>query len=685
MFKGLTKQQKVAKARKLWTDARDSDSLFQREADEDFGFYDGTLQWTAIEKQILYEERRPAYTFNLMKGSVDLVLGMNEDIKVRYIATPTERTDGFLAEVLNDVAEHVEDKGNFEEEEDEAFESCTIAGRGYNAIDFVPNPNRIGHINIRLTNIIQSEVKIDPASRKKNLSDSMYISWDKWLNIADFQVRYPKFATDAEDILETGTISPIPLGPLDVQPPFEADVELDTELSDYGRPLNVNFYDRHKRMIRVVHIEYWEPYDRYYGFNPQSGQIEEFEKKHLKRLREIFGPKFEFVTIKDKKVKWIQVTGDRLLFDDDSPLTYPGFSISNCFAYRDVSGKTQNNFGVVRLIKDPQREVNKRWSQTTNLLNNQVQPGVYAEVGAFVDDQQAEQSMKEPGGVTYVQEGAIGSKKFQEKKVPTFPDAPLRLEEFAQAMIRRISGINPDLLGMDRGRQEPGVVVRLRQQQGMILLKPLFKASRQLKKANFEKMLSIIMEYMPDDQILSILGQNDRYQIVGDVIFDRDNPDLQANVRDVRNLKFDIKSEEIPGNRSSRMLELAVYLEMQTGGFPVDPRVVIDKLDLPQSEKNAWMQYIAQQAEMAKLEKERAFQLEMAKITGKAELDNKRIDSDTAVKVGKLNASIEKDQGNLSIAEKRLIIDERGDTLDFIADMAKVNQNGNGRPAAQAQ
>ena len=69
------------------------------------------------------------------------------------------------------------------------------------------------------------------------------------------------------------------------------------------------------------------------------------------------------------------------------------------------------------------------------------------------------------------------------------------------------------------------------------------------------------------------------------------------------------------------------------------------------------------------------------KLQSKVETDNKRIDTDTLLKVEKLGAQKEKDENNFSLAQQRLILDSRGDTLDFIADMAKV-KSGNRQLAA---
>ena len=189
-FGSLTKQKKLEKAKEFFTRAVDADIKWQTEAKKDFDFRDGE-QWSAEEKQILEDELRPVLTFNLTKSSIDLIMGMNEDNKTRHRASPTEPTDGFLAEVLNDVADWVAETNEFEGEEDAALESAAICGRGYVAIDFVPDPKRFGEIEMTEVEVSVHEVHVDPAARRKDLGDASYICWDKWMPMADFNMRYP--------------------------------------------------------------------------------------------------------------------------------------------------------------------------------------------------------------------------------------------------------------------------------------------------------------------------------------------------------------------------------------------------------------------------------------------------------------------------------------------------------------
>jgi hypothetical protein len=678
MFERMNKENKLKHAKDMFQRAISADQKFQSEAKDDFAFRDGN-QWTAEERRILEEELRPVLTFNLTKSSVDLVMGMNEDNRIIHRASPVETTDAYLAEVLDDISDWVRETGEFEDEQDSALESATICGRGWVAIDFFPDTDRFGEIKIDMIDVPVYEVHFDPGSRRPNLEDAGALYWDRWLNVEDFKMRYPKVKGKAlQDVIDESKKWGIAEGtsPQQVQAAFDIPVSIDTDDSDYNIPMDFNFYNNSKNMIRVVHMEYWETYERFYGFNPETGKFEEFDGKNLKVIKqdylETYNEEFTYETITDKRVKWLQFTGNRILYDDLSPMPFKGFSLVPMFAFRDVSKRTSNNFGLVRLMKDPQKEINKRWSQALNMLNQQVQPGVYAETEAFVDDTQARMSMKESGSITYVQGGALQSGRIKERTVPTFPNAPMQMEQFSQDIMKKITGINPDLLGQDRGRQEPGVVVRLRQQQGITLLKPLFKSYNRMKKALYKRQLAIIMEYMPDDQIFRILGQGERYEITPEGIIVDKATNMQASIRDVRNLDYNIIAEESPGNMTKRMMELSIYTELMQAGLPVDPKTVIEKLELSATEKARWLQYIEQQMQQQSEQQQTVMQAEMQFKDREIKVDEQKNMLDFVLGMAKINATEEKDKGKLVAEFAALDMQQRQSIAQFLVDMTQV-------------
>jgi hypothetical protein len=682
--KKISKHLMLKRALELARSAADGSRDWQRMAQEDFLFRDGE-QWPAGEKQQLEDDRRPVLTFNVTKSSIDLVRGLNDDSKVRYRATPVEGSDELLVEIINKLIYWSYEANDWDKAEDDAFETAAICGRGWVGIDFGPNPKQYGEIVIDQSDVSIREVHIDPASRRKNLKDASYICWEKWYTPEDYRSKHPKSKIDPDDLFDLGYI-PFEVG-VEAQALSDPEPELEYDDSDYDKELDDEYYDRNKRMLRVIHMEYWKNVDREWVQDPKTREWTELSDSGFASKKdwemwfnatfpEVTRSSDHYVKIVDKEIWWLQFAGHEILYNGKAPIPYDGFSLVPCIAYTDLSHRTANHYGIVRLMKDAQREINKRWSQTLNLINNQVQPGLYAETDAFVDQDQAEDAIKTPGSVAYLEPGALNKGKIKERTVPAFPNATFNMEEQAQVMLRRITGINPDLLGQDRGRQEPGVVVKMRQQQGLVILRPLFNAFKHMKRELFKRQAAIILKWMPVRQMKLILGK-DSYIFTqnekGDTLVMNHDKTRAANLSDIRNVKYNIDLEETSDSMTQRMFELAAMTEMQTAGIPADPSVMISKMDLPVSEKDRWIQFVQQQQKAAA----NAAQFEMSHKANDQKLKHERemlkIMLDYKSKTAKTNAQIAKDTVKLKQEMEAIGIEGTDVLLDFVAKMAAID------------
>ncbi|MCP4569466.1 MAG: hypothetical protein GY841_17965 [FCB group bacterium] len=654
-----------------WFEAAiEHDSDWQNEAYEDFKFKaGGTGQWSSEEIKRLESENRTHYTFNLCKPLVGLIMGVNAQNRVTMDPQPVEKQDQFLCDVLNEAARFVDERTSADTEEDEAFEDSTTCGRGFLQIDIEADPRRPTEIRIVESALNVQNVHMDPLGTRDDLGDHRYIFHEKWYSKEDFKVRYPKYAKEVESLLRTGTIAatrPHSENPSDI---FEAANWSDTE--DYEREISTTFYDRAKELIRVIRCEYWKAFERYYYINPQTDQPEEFDPKHLQEVQmfyqAVYNEEFQFTKVWDKKVKWCHFVGHRIILNGDNPIPYRGFSIVPVFAYKDKSDGV-THYGVIRDVKDPQREVNRRWNQTLHLLMHQEQ-GLAAEVDAFLNKKQAEKTWNDPTKITWLRKGALAQGKIKEKPGVIVSNGLMMLEERGQDIMKKISGINPDLLGDDRGRQEPGVVIRLRQQQGMTLLEKLFKNFHTSRKEMYKRKLAIIMQYMPDPQLMRILGSTDTYEIQDGIIINK-KTGHQAELRDVRNLEYNTSVQEAKGNMSKQMFELNIFMEMMKTGMPVDPKAVIEKLNLSATEKANWIEYVEgkeQQSSMVGQLEQQIQQMELQiksmKIQTNAEIDKQRLAQE---------AQRDQTESQLRLADIGRKAEK--DDKDFVAKISDLNR-----------
>jgi hypothetical protein len=587
-----------------------ADMNFQKESTEDFQFEAGK-QWKATVILEMKGDGREPITFNLVKVFVDLIMGIKEQNDIIIKATPTEKNDAFLCEVLNKLKDKVEAMFGAETEIRRSFHSMVVCGRGWMGLDIRLDPANPLEIKIVIEMIPYDQLRRDPAGKRNDLRDASWIVWDKWLTVEEFSAAFPKKESKIEDLLTGSDVSDSIS-----DDPYAEDGILTSgpHGSDHERPLSGGA-DIYQDRIRVHHMEYRENYDRFYGWNPITGATEEFEKVKLKKLKDRI-PEFEYITVKDSKIKWLQWSGDEELYYGDSKNKgqMDGFSVVGCFGYEEtLEGGRVDHYGVIRPLKDPQRDINKRDAQTRHLLMKQGQGGERVEIDGPLSIEQYEESKHDPGSTTWMRPGALAEGKVQEKGMPDYPVASEQILQTRVELLKFISGINPDLLGVQGRGQEPGVVVRLRQQQGLTILNPILTAYRDFRIQFTSKIFHIILAHMPDSQIQRILGSDDKFQIQDGVIRDAEKG-FEAPIRDIKNLKYNVDYEESPANLTRTMYELAIYMDAKKAGFYVPEEVIIEKSGLPITEKQKWLESLQKfqqnQMQMAQLQ----IQLEQSKV-----------------------------------------------------------------------
>jgi hypothetical protein len=671
-FDKLSKADKLHKARNGFANAVALDRSFQKSALLAYKFYSGD-HYTSEERHILQEQGRPDLTANMIQPTVELIKGVNEQNKIEVKAQATEPNDGFLADIINDCKDKVYEIEDIEMKEDDAFENFVITGRGFLAVDIAPDPNHPGEIKIPVVSVMPSEIRLSPSFKGDDLDDAREIYWHKWVTYEDFAIQYPQFIKDMDDIIHGESFGDFEETDID-NIEDDSGLPVDTpEDDEYSTDIDTGYYDRSNGQIRIVHKEYWCTYDRYYGVNPQTMQWEEFDKDNLEALKAAI-PDFQYETIKDKKVKWFQFTGHKVLFDGDSPIPFDGFSIVGAFCYKDKSSGHISHYGVVKNMIDPQREANKRWSQTLNLYLQQHQGGNFVETDAIADMKEWDDTIRTPGADTFVNPGALSQGKIMPKQIPQLPQGAYQLHEQAKDLIKKVSGIDNDLLGVAHNSGEAGVTIRLRQQQGLTMLAKIFKNHHRMQEQLAKRIYAIIMKYMPNSQIQRILGGSDRYQFRGEMVADIKNG-IIAPIRNIKDLKYNIDVEESPTNMTKTMAQLAVFMDMMSKGFPVDPKTVIERLDIPEGDKVEWVKFVEQSQQSAQQQQQMQMQVQQATIQAQVQDATER----RQIEAGKLQTDQDKlridaqDKAAQRLLDlKKLQQEELSDRYDFTADMAKL-------------
>jgi hypothetical protein len=621
VFSALTSEEKLIKAKELRDEAWYANLSWLTEAELAHKFKAGD-QWSDDEKRKLSLQGRSPMVWNYVHPAVELIMGIHSQNPVRIYPYPVEKNDAFLCSVLEDIVKYIdENQVDAKSQEDLMFESSVITGIGDVTVDVGPDPGNPEEIFLYENSLDSYEVLVDPTCKRNDLKDARHIFYEKWVTLSDFKMRYPKHIKDIEEIF-TENASGVGKNISDIHSSSNNDT--------YTNPApSFEYFDSQKNRILVTHMEYREAYRRYYYKNAEGLSTEIHQKQVSDMKKQAKEEGGSLIDVYDTKVRWMHYIHDRILWEGDSPVYAKDFSLCRQIAYLDRSKRLYSYYGVVKLMLDAQRECNRRWMHALRLLSSQG-IGVMAEIDAFHSLEQAKDSWSDPDTITFMAKGGLN--KVKEKTALQYPDAPMKLGAENRQAIKDITGINPDLQGIAQQRREPGINLKMRQQQGLTMLSKLFENHRKARREIYKRKVEIIVRYMPDAQIKRILGENENYVFQDGLIIDQQRQ-LQAPIRAIRDLTYNIRIEDAPGGMNKMMTELATFMDMMERKFPVNPSTVIDKLDLSPIEKAEWKAFIQQGQEQQQQAQQQQAQLmqEANKVKAdeaakKYEIENRRLD-----------------------------------------------------------
>lgn len=162
-------------------------------------------------------------------------------------------------------------------------------------------------------------------------------------------------------------------------------------------------------------------------------------------------------------------------------------------------------YGLIRMARDPQQYANKWLSQSLHILNTSAKNTVLYDASLFDDVRKFEERWAQPGA-TIAATGPITDDKFRIVNAQGFPTGFFQLMQFAIESIRQTTGVNLELAGM-QDNDQAGVLEMQRKQAAMTILAPFFGNLRRARKGIGRVLLTLILEYMPEQEMVRILGQ----------------------------------------------------------------------------------------------------------------------------------------------------------------------------------
>lgn len=581
-----------------YKDSKSASSDWREEARESYDLVAGH-QWSDDELAYLEEHKRPAITINRIAAHIDMIVGhhSNNTQSARFIGK--NRQDNAIAEMYTALSTWIDTQCSAEDELSDAVYDLLVTGMAWL------------ECRARKDGSISSAERIDPLemywdmrSKKRNILEAQYVFRGRWVPTEEAEAQFPKL----KDIGPSGDPGEGQSGK-HVSPPPHNLYETDEIKSG------------HEDETYIIQAEYWESETSFEVRDQQTGEVNRLSAKKMARVRNYIDP-MRYAVRRTQSRTYYQafIANGEALKHTESPAR-DTFTLLPITLKRDVNANTW--YGVVRNLKDPQRWGNKFFCDIHEIIARNRKGGAFVEEDAFVDPRKAEEDWNNPSGIIRLKKGALSQGKIMERDTAPYPAGLDRLMTFVLDSIPSVSGLSQELLGL-AGRDQPGVLELQRKKSSLTILAPIFASIQQYLKARAKLVMGYIRDYMPEEMIARVLGE-DAY------------PELVPALKSAEPAQFDIIVDTAPTALNQQEMTFAALMQILPFttklGYPV-PSDVMDYLPLPKSLIESWKTQIEQASKQKAEEAAMIRQLELRKATSEAEATGRPPLRDVASMVG---------------------------------------------------
>lgn len=478
----------ISKVRDWFKQAVDHGSEWRKLAREEYDFVRGK-QWSEDDKAALTEKGRPALTINKIRPHLNILSGYQRVNRYEVNFEPRTSDDFESCELRKGVTKYIMDNCDYNDVESAVFMDGIIGGIGWFHIFYDWDYTAMeGEINI--DRVSPFDIYTDPEARKPDYSDGKFLCRAKWVDKDELCDIYPEHADDI--------LSEFRRYDMDEK---EADM-VGTE------PL---WYNRDLKKVRLIECWYKER-EMQTRYMMADGTISDVPPP----IPTVIASPFE---VPVDKVRLAVIMGDIKLEEMDSPYQHGFFPFVPFTLYHYGEGDVP--CGVVRDVKDPQREINKKRSQILHILNTQGNSGLITETTAMTEEQQERYRKygSKPGAIIEVNDGTLAGGRIREIQPSAPPVGLIQSAQESEADIPKITGINESMLGIS-APQQSGRAIELNQRQAVTNIAPFFDNLRKSKRAIVQQLWGykghkgLIPQYYTEEKVFRIVGKHGQEEFV---------------------------------------------------------------------------------------------------------------------------------------------------------------------------
>lgn len=568
-------------------------NTYYAEAYRDMSMYLGN-QWSLEEISYLNNARRSSFTYNKIRRLINLVQGYQRKNRLSTIVSPIENSSDETAELFTDVLQYIMQRNGGYEIISDAFKGALITGQCFVSpwLDYRDDPIS-GDVKFKLDE--WNAVILDPFLTKRDLSDCGFLARRKFLSRTEVVSLHP----EQEDLIMS-----LPYGSRDdkfTYMPFARQWGMQ-------KLMNYTEYWRTK----------WETKDVLVDM--RTGETIEW-KGSRDRLRFIqaMEPQLEIIRKPVRTVELGVIVEGQLIYYGKDPFglnDYPFVPFWAIFepSYDLYTWKIQS---LVRIVRDPQVELNKRRSKMVDIIDAQLNSGWIAKTGAVTNNASL---YKTGNGQVIFLKPEANMEDIQRIQAPDIPPGMFQLEAEFEKDIMEIAGVNSELFGMAENDkvETAGILAKMRQSAGLVNLQDLFDGLRESQRLLGQKVLKLVQNNYTPEKIQLITKKKPSEEFYNKAFG-----------------RYDVSVEEGILTDTQRQSQFVQLLALKSMGVAIPDSEVIKNSNL--HGKSDLEEILTAQAEEAKEVEDMANQLKLQEQAVMTSSINAKAESDKALAAERLN------------------------------------------------
>jgi len=508
------------------------------------------------------------------------VTGSEKKARAEYKALPRTEEDLQGSEVLEKCMKFEMDLNHGNAIYSKCFEEAAKAGISWASWEKDWDPLRGDLI---LTHIHRRQMLYDPHAQHPLLDDARYLLRQKFVPVEVAKALWPKFA----DWFETKTTTP-------TKDAFEDDTARGGELYEHtGGTGDIHgsvrqweadkdeWLDEDGNRVLMVECQYKVPRTALIVHH-QDGTKEVYDENDRSQLMALMGG---LATIKPGVIQevWeLLMCGDLIIYNRKQEANHNHYKWVPLIAFRD--DKNGHPYGLIRQMRDPQEDLNKRLSKALHAMNT---TRVIYEEGAIHDDTDIEIEAARPDSIIKLNPDSMNRVKID--RDTGMAKEQIEVARLDRLAIQEISGINMETMGLETNATS-GRAIYLRQAQGNTIIANLFDAFRLFKLRLGYILASLIQQYYGPGKVIRITDElgAPEFMPVNQTLVDPETGKTYIR-NDITRIKYDIVIGEKPFSDTVRQAMMQQVMEMVSklppdiGVFLLD--LVFENSDVPGREK----------------------------------------------------------------------------------------------------